>query len=351
MVKTKVLAIYNNTGPCYHRVFIPLSAMPEIDVTFTNHIGEEGNIKTLEGFNVVFVNRMFPLNKLSEILEQRKKYGFRLIVDLDDHWDLDPSHMLYNYYKTLGLSAYIEHAITVADAVSVTHERLAEQVYGGKLLGQKIMSYNKNVWILPNSIDSQHPQFKIRHEPGAKTRLFWAGGITHEQDIAILRNPVKRIHSDSYLKERVMMVMGGYMKGHGEWDRMASTYTNGLQLPGAILEGRGVADYYSLYQYADVCMIPLQDNRFNWYKSNLKILEAANMSKPVVVSNVDPYRGFPPNLVNYVERQSDWYRHVRRLVRDPYFAEDQGKALKQYCDLNYNFDVINKERLKMLING
>jgi len=340
MVKTKVLAIYNQSGPCYHRVFIPLSAMPEIDVTFTNHIGEESPVKTCEGYNVVFVNRMFPLNKLSDILDQRKKYGFKLIVDLDDHWDLDPSHMLYSYYKKHNLSTYILHAVTCADAVSVTHERLAEQA----------AVYNKNVWILPNAIDNQHPQFKPQHEPGAKVRLFWAGGITHEQDIAILRNPVKRLHSDSYLRQRIMMVMGGYSKGYGEWDRMASTYTNGLQLPGVILEGRGVSEYYSLYQFADICMIPLQDNRFNWYKSNLKILEAANMGKPVIVSHVDPYLGFPDSLVNYVRKQTDWHRHVRRLVRDPYFAEEQGKRLKDYCNVNYNFDFINQERLKMLTN-
>lgn len=338
MVKTRVLVIYNQSGPCYHRVFIPLSAMPEIDVTFVNHIGEESPIKTCEGFDVVFVNRMFPLNKLSDILQQRQQYGFRLIVDLDDHWDLDPTHMLYNYYKQHNLSTYILHAVTCADAVSVTHERLAEQT----------AIYNRNVWVLPNAIDDKHPHFKIKHEPGALTRLFWAGGITHENDIAILRNPVRRVHSDGYLKDRIMMVMGGYVKGHPEWDRMATVYTNGLKMKGCILDGRDVSSYYHLYQYADVCMIPLQNNRFNLYKSNLKILEAANIGKPVIVSHVDPYKGFPDGVVNYVHRQTDWYKHVRHLVRDSVFAEAQGLALKEYCQTHYNFDKINAVRCRML---
>jgi glycosyltransferase involved in cell wall biosynthesis len=338
MVKTKVLAIYDESGPAYHRVYIPLSAIPELNVTFTNHIGPEGKVKDCSGFDVVFVNRMFPLNKLSDILAQRKEYGFRLIVDLDDHWDLDPSHLLYDYYKKYNLSTYILHAVTVADAVSVTHDKLAESV----------LPYNKNIWVLPNAIDYQHPQFNILHEPGAKVRLFWAGGVTHEKDIAILKNPIKRICSDKYLKDHCMMVMGGYQKDTPVWDRMAHDFTNGLQMPGCILNGRGVDSYYGLYQFADIALIPLTDNKFNWHKSNLKILEAANMGVPVVVSNVDPYRGFPDDIVNYVNTQTDWYRHVRRLARDRGFAAEQGARLHQYCDVVYNFDKINEARCRML---
>lgn len=338
MGKVKVLAIYNSSGPCYHRVFIPLSAMPEIEVTFTNGIGENSPIKSFKGFHVVMVNRMFPANLLSEVLRQRIKYGFRLVVDMDDHWELDASHALYQHYKKHNLSTYILHAITVADAVSVTHERLAEAVY----------PYCKNVHVLPNAIDGKHPQFNILHEPGAKTRLFWAGGITHGKDLEILRGPIRRINADKYLKERVMMVMGGHQKGYPDWDRMASVYTNGLQIPGCILDGKPVHEYYSLYKFADVCMVPLVATRFNSYKSNLKILEAANLGLPVIVSNVHPYKGFPDELVNYVDTQPDWYRHVRRLVRDPTFAAQQGAALKDYVNQVYNFDKINEARCRML---
>jgi hypothetical protein len=70
-----------------------------------------------------------------------------------------------------------------------------------------------------------------------------------------------------------------------------------------------------------------------------------------VVSNVDPYRGFPPDIVNYVDNQQDWYRHVRRLTRDRDFAAEQGARLHQYCDVVYNFNSINDSRLKMVTNG
>lgn len=335
-----VLAIYDATGPTYHRVFIPLSALPDIKVTFTNYIGEGGKVteNDLKDYQVIVFNRLFPGNRLSDVLKWRQKYGFKLICDLDDHWDLDPNHLLYQYYKERNLSTYILHAVNIADAVIVTHERLADAV----------LPYNRNVWVLPNAIDGKHPQFNIQHQPGDRTRLFWAGGVTHEKDIAILRNPIKRLSSDSYLSSKVMMVMGGHTDGQPVWDKMASTYTNGLQLCGAILKGRPVENYYSLYEFADVCLVPLEAGRFNGYKSNLKILEAANIGKPVIVSAVNPYLGFHQSVVNYVERQTDWYRHIRRLVRDQTLAEEQGKRLKDYCNEFYNFDKINAVRCELI---
>jgi glycosyltransferase involved in cell wall biosynthesis len=313
--------------------------MPEIDVTFSNGFGENSHIKSLEGFDIVFFNRMFPANLLSEVLRQRIKYGFKLVVDMDDHWQLDPSHALYQHYKKHNLSTYILHAITVADAVSVTHNRLAESVY----------PYNRSVFVLPNAIDGQHPHFNIQHQPGAKIRLFWAGGITHGKDLEILRNPIRRISSDSYLRHKSMMIIGGYQKGYPDWERMVSIYTNGLQMPGCVLEGKPVHEYYSLYQFADICLVPLVANKFNSHKSNLKILEAANMGLPVIVSNVNPYRDFPIDLVNYVDNQQDWHRYVRQLVRDPEFGIQQGAALKEYVNQVYNFDKINEARCRMLI--
>jgi glycosyltransferase involved in cell wall biosynthesis len=333
-----VLALYDGCGPSYHRIFVPLSAMPSINVVFTNHIGEKSPVKSCNGFDVVFVNRLFPANKLSDILNQRKQLGFRLIVDLDDHWDLDPHHILYEHYKKTNLSTYILHLVEKADGVSVTHERLAEAV----------STYNKKIWVLPNAIDNQHPQFKQEHTPGEKVRLFWAGGVTHEKDIAILRNPIKRVYSDAYLRDKCMMVMGGFQQNDPTWSAMASSYTNGLQMPGVLLDGKPVEKYYELYQYADICLIPLKKSKFNRNKSNLKILEAANMGIPVVVSAVDPYLGFPNELVNYVRTQTDWYLHIRKLVRDREFARQQGQALKEYVERVYNFDKINEARCRML---
>jgi hypothetical protein len=72
------------------------------------------------------------------------------------------------------------------------------------------------------------------------------------------------------------------------------------------------------------------------------------MGVPVGVSIVDPYRGFPDDIVNYVNTHQDWYRHVRRLTRDRGLAAEQGARLHQYCDVMYNFNRINEARCRMI---
>ena len=139
------------------------------------------------------------------------------------------------------------------------------------------------------------------------------------------------------------MVMGGYVD-NPEFKAMASAFTNGGRLDHELIEGLPVKDYYHAYSKCDISLIPLRPGRFNSFKSNLKILEAANIGSPVIVSEVEPYLGFPESVVNYVRRQSDWAYFVNLLTTNKEWAKEQGRELQEYCDKNYNFDTINEAR-------
>lgn len=322
----KVLAIYDTSGPKFHRILLPCYLMPEVEIVVSNAINET----VLEGVDVVFVNRAAN-HMLFNLMELKAKFGFKLIVDLDDHWRLDPTHILYHEYKERQISEVIEEYIKVADCVTVTHERLLNEV----------LPFNSNVHILPNSIPS-FGQFIQAKEPSDKIRLFWAGSATHKNDVALLKNPSKRINSD-----KVKWVLGGYHRNNKEMQAIASYYTNGGMFDNEILEVLPVHDYYKMYSKCDIALIPLVDNSFNRFKSNLKILEAANMGCPVVVSKVNPYLDFPEDLVNYVEGQGDWYKQVKKLIDDPSLLKTQGERLKQYCYETFNFNEINLKRKKI----
>lgn len=281
-----------------------------------------------DGVDIVFFNRTMPKIDLKTLLEYRSKYGFKLVCDLDDHWNLDPTHILYDGYKEWGISENIAEHIKVSDAIFVTHERLYNEV----------LPLNKNAHIIPNAI-AKEDQFTIDKFPSDKIRLFWAGGVTHRNDIELLRNPAKRINSD-----KVKWVIGGYQKNNPEWRSMASAFTGGGKFDHDIIQAMGVHEYYKAYSQCDIALIPLVDNSFNQYKSNLKILEAANISAPVVVSRVNPYLNFPEDIVNYVSKQGDWYTQTKRLIDNPALIKEQGERLKEYCDIHYNFNEINKLR-------
>jgi glycosyltransferase involved in cell wall biosynthesis len=319
-----------NDGPGYHRILLPLLNM-EGDVLITNSKEKiESFLK--DGCDIFMFNRHPRIFELEQVLQWKKEYGFKIVVDIDDYWLLDPHHIAYPDWIHFGITEKILASIEIADQVFCTHDRLKVA----------IQSINHNVEILPNAIPKRG-QFAIDNPPGKRVRIFWSGSITHLRDIEILRNPFKRLYS-SAINEKVMVVMGGYVPDQPHWDEMASAFTCGMQLKGVVLNGLPPDKYYSLYQYADIAVIPLKDSLFNSYKSNLKVLEAANIGVPCIVSKVNPYLDLP---VNYVERQPDWFAHIRDLVNDPAERFRRGQQLKKFCDQHFNFEKINEQRLKV----
>jgi glycosyltransferase involved in cell wall biosynthesis len=298
--------------------------MPGIELVVTHTLTEE----LCDGIDILYFNRVISNQSINSVLDMRDRYGFKLVIDFDDHWNLGPDHYLYDVYQRSGASKIMEAYISECDAVTVTHERLYFEA----------VRHNKNTHILPNAIPNWG-QFSVKKRPSEVTRLFWAGGITHVKDIELLRNPLKR-----FSNLPVKMVMGGYTS-KPEYRRMSSAFTNGGKLSNLLIEALPVEDYYHAYAECDISLIPLTNTTFNSHKSNLKILEAANIGAPCVVSKVHPYLDIP--FVSYVEKPGDWYAHVKYLLDNPERAKEQGENLKRYCDERFNFERINKQRRQL----
>ena len=316
-----ILLIYDKSGPKYHRCLLPCFLMPGVELRVSHTITEE----LCTGVDIVFFNRAIFDTSVNQVIEWKNKHGFKLVVDFDDHWILGPDHYLYEEYNRRGLSLFMIAWIQECDAVFVTHERLLNEV----------KYINSNVHILPNAIP-KWGQFTVKKRPCEQTRLFWAGGITHEKDIELLRNPVKR-----FKQLPVKMILGGYAE-NPIFKKMASAYTNGGDLPHEIFQALPVEDYYHAYAECDVALIPLTETTFNTHKSNLKILEAANIGANVIVSNVHPYKDH--RFVNYVDSSADWFKWVKWITDNKDAAKEQALHLTEFCDTYYNFEKINAER-------
>ena len=92
----RILAITSKqSGVGYHRIMMPLVNMKKDYCLITDTLSEE----TFEGkYDIVVMNRMLANVTPDQMIKWRKKYGFKLVVDNDDHWHLDPSHILYQNY-------------------------------------------------------------------------------------------------------------------------------------------------------------------------------------------------------------------------------------------------------------
>jgi glycosyltransferase involved in cell wall biosynthesis len=325
----RIIAFVNaNSGPSYHRIIMPLMLMKDVDVFITNNLLTEHFDK---GCDLFIYNRILPAHAEDQIRELKEKYGFKTCVDIDDYWHLDEHHVLYDHYKEIGFAGQQVKHIQGADVVLTTNERLAAE----------IRPLHPNVHILPNAIPKQG-QFDIEREPHYLTRLFWQGSVTHKKDIEILERPIDQLGK---IAGKIKMIMAGYHENEEEWHSMALTYTAGAKHQYKLIPGAPVTSYYEAYKHADICLVPLVRSRFNGFKSNLKVLEAANLGLPVIASQVDPYLNMP---LLYARSGSDWVKHITRLVDSKKRRRDAGAELKEFCDKHYNFHKINKERKQIL---
>lgn len=280
-------------------------------------------------YDIVFINRAWDKD---DLIELRKKHGFKLVVDVDDYWMLDHYHHMYESYNNAGYDSVIINHIRNADLVTCTHDRLADKIY----------QYNRNIVILPNAIPYGYSQFNGERVATDAVKLFWAGGISHEQDLKILEGPLKKVSGN------IHMVMGGYADSNEVeryyWTRMANYFTATASLPHTIFRGVDVNEYYSMFRNADIMLVPLVKTSFNSYKSNIKILEAAGKAIPVIVSAVHPYLGLPDDLVCYVKKRDDWNKWIDKLVNNKELRDEIGFSLYAYCDKYFNFNEINERR-------
>lgn len=328
----RILALGSlNSGVSFHRIIMPLIYMVQNTKDFvkiTNQIDEE---QLEQGWDVVVMNRSvsFPYQNMQA---WKQKYGFKLIVDNDDFWELDPYHNLADYYLKHDVGSKIKGYISIADVCTVTHTRLADEVY----------KVNKNVHILPNALPYGDGQFSAAKQPSEKVRLFWSGSDTHAQDVSVLRNPMQRAYGDYDLRTKIKTNMAGYTeKSKPIWDVMISAFTTGLRFDSTIYQIAMPEKYMHAYCDSDISIIPLLETRFNAFKSNLKVLEAAAKHNPAIVSMVDPYLDMP---VCYVRTQQFWYKWIKELVNDKAMRIEKGQELFNFCNKHFNLITVNKKR-------
>lgn len=337
-----------NSGCGYHRVLMPLAFMQDIKGYVTNVITED----KMEGWNMVLYNRMCQYD--SNWDKFRELMNCKVVMDIDDYWILPANHMNYDQYEAS--KSRIENNIRNADLVTVTNQSLYDMVY----------PLNNRVMIFENGIPFGANQFTDERREDERVRIFWAGSITHEHDMRILRNPIQKlkIHAG-----KIKMVIGGwqdatetrdrYLNGEARqlelmmaeytesiWQKIFSSFTAGGQLPYMKLHGTGPNNYMQMYENADIMVIPLEDSPWHACKSNLKILEAASRRIPCVVSNVLPYAADKDAPVFWVNSQKDWFSHLNYLILNPEARRDAGDKLYEWAKSKYDLKDINIRRRK-----
>lgn len=333
----KILSVQQpGNGVAYHRQWLPLQEMPDVPVLFADFLNDE----VLErGWDIVLINRHIPGMELDTLLDYRKRYGFKLVVDVDDYWHLDPWHILYHTYPTEKIISHIK----AADLVTCTHHRL----------WLELREYNRCLEVIPNALPYGRGQFHDGRLPSAedigpgRLRVSYVGSVTHERDLEVVRGAWRRMGDEKYIRDRTHFILCGFTnEGPRQvveaWRRMLSVYLAGFKLNGYARAAIEPEQYMAFYCEADIAVAPLVASKFNAMKSNLKVLEAATKAIPILVSDVHPYKDQPYAV--HCKSGADWVRNMRELIRSPSMRREYGEANAEYCRSEFDLDYWNKYR-------
>ena len=323
------------SGVSFHRLYTPYARLQldhDVVVDISQDKSEWADLP-YEKYDVVVFNRWLGhlQYNILPILAQKK---IPFICDNDDYWVIPRYNPAYKFYRAY-LKNGVKDSIAYADAVSCTTPQLAE----------KIREFNPNVYILPNAIDPAQLQWKAE-KPHPKT-IGWVGGISHLEDLKLLSGQIKPICE----KYGYRFLMCGHHNNSKIWLDMERAITGEFPINRPewfqVREGTRADLYGTYYAEIDIVLAPLTATKFNRYKSELKIVEAAAYNLPIVVSSVEPYTNHCNNLGVFFVTNNDWITPLTQLIESGK-AKQVGEVNAAYCDVNHNIHVINHNRMEML---
>lgn len=258
-----------------------------------------------------------------------KKNGIRVVFDTDDALDLVPRANV-NYAALQPRLPVYDFMLRAADVVTTTTETLATY----------LRKWNRNVVVIPNSVDPEEWQPAPRHEI---TRVGWTGSATHFEDLACALDAVREVQK----KHAFTFVMQG-ISNHPTLDEFSQVLSvQWVKAQWATPLGKVVRRFldkmseieYEFYPTVpvtehsqkvcdlalDIGIAPLLDSPFNHHKSCIKYYEYAMSGAITVASHVLPYSTEVP--ITAKNRRDSWKEKLEYAI-----ATDRAPLLQAQRD-------------------
>ncbi len=197
----------------------------------------------------------------------------------------------------------LRRCLGIADRLIVTTEPLADELRG----------MTDDVRVVPNYLDETvWGGLESRRATSAKPRIGWAGAQQHLGDLELLEEVVRET------AQEVDWVFFGMCPD------FLHPYVKEIHNP--VTFGKYPQKLATLN--LDLALAPLEHNRFNQSKSNLRILEYGALGWPVIATDIAPYREAPVCRVPNQPRA--WIKAVRERIHDMDATRREGDALRAW---------------------
>ena len=326
--------------------------------------------------------------KSHELIQKLNTMGIITVCDIDDYWLPGKEHPIHDIIVFNKINEKITANLKDAKYVTTTTTLFADEI-------RKI---NKNVFVIPNAINPNEPQFKEPTLESDRLRFGWLGGSSHLHDIQILNDGFSKL---TRYQDKVQYVLCGFdTRGTiteinsqtGEhvkrnikpeetvWSQYEKIFTQDYKIvsdnykkhlllynqdtfPDEMAESylrvwtKPVTSYAKNYSKFDVSLAPIKNHMFNRMKSQLKVIEAGFYKKAIIASNIGPYSldlkhclkngEFVDGnalLVDEVRNHSDWAKYMEKLIKNPNMAKDMGERLYETVKNTYDLNIVTKDR-------
>jgi glycosyltransferase involved in cell wall biosynthesis len=361
-----------------------------VDIDYEPKIND---INYWKQYDIVHFHRSIgqDYNQAPNIINSLNALGIITIMDLDDYWLPTKEHPVHQLIIQNKLHEKIMNNLKVVSHVTTTTSIFATE----------ISKFNKNVYVLPNAINPNEPQFKAETLPSDKLRFGWLGGSSHLHDLKLLDGFTSKL---SNLKDKYSLYLCGFdvrgtvteiNKETGEqkqrpikpeetvWARYEEIFTDHYRMitpeqkeflmkfkeeeyVSDVLPfynriwTKPVTSYAANYRWFDVSLAPIKNHIFNRVKSQLKVIEAGFYKKAIIASNIGPYTidlkhslkngEFTDGnalLVDEHKNHSDWAKYMKKLIENPNFAYDLGQRLYETVKDTYDLNKVTKDRAEL----
>jgi len=303
-------------GVNFHRIQTPFLRLLEQDYP----IHFFGDFNELKKFNTNFishivVSRRCTVNNYQSFKEWLKNNDIKLVLDLDDYWELPKHFDSYLQYKSR-TTLEITQTMLIADIIWTPSKYLA------KLMSKE--NRKAKIEVIPNTLNLDHEQWKQRKKPSKEVRFGYLGAKNHSKDLGEI---------GYNLSKKEMYCIDNYPL------RLGAKHS---------LKPLPIGEYGKLYEYFDVSLSPIQGGKFNKSKSDLKVVEAGFTRTSIIASNKTPYKESIQNNVTGLLCSSarDWKNAIESMTKEKH--RELSGNLYRYVKKHYDLDKINSIRTKSL---
>lgn len=356
----KILSLPTDKSGCgWYRVRKPLAGLKEycgVDIHIYDNSKDkpEDLVRALPHFDAIFIRPgaeggMFKIKEIKELSHIKAKW----ILDIDDNTDLISPYS--QFYADFGLKehkhgdewiwrdgekgfdiarnreklASLKRGYSAVDMMITTTEKLAEHA----------REYNDNVYVNDNSIDMNH-WWKLNNKINTPLKILWSGSPSHYEDFYAIKEPLQKLMTEYDFE---VYMLGSNYSGIFKKEHLHRVHAS----PWVPFEAHS---YRLMSMQADICMIPLADLPFNWYKSAIKWYEASAMGTPSVVSNVTPYKEVIQDgkTAMAYNTPNEFYSKMKQLIENKGLRQNIGNNALQWVKNNKTLEIESKKLYKRL---